>query len=176
LVSSTPVSTDIHGWFDFRDVYDYVAKTIPECGNFVEVGAWKGKSAVYLADRLEDINKPIKFHVVDTFKGDDETGMVEVLEEFKNNRGFREISIIEGDSAGTASQFADDSLDGVFIDAAHDYASAQRDIEAWLPKVKKGGFFGGHDADSPGVSKALESLGIEYNMIGRCWIKQPEKQ
>jgi glycosyltransferase involved in cell wall biosynthesis len=175
LVSGSPVSTDIHGWFDFRDVYDYVAKKIPECGQFVEVGAWKGKSAVYLADRLEDINKPIKFHVVDTFKGDDETGRVEVLEEFKNNRGSREISIIEGDSAESASQFADDSLDGVFIDAAHDYASAKRDIEAWLSKVKKGGFFGGHDADSEGVSKALESLGIKYNMVGRCWIKQNEK-
>ena len=175
LVSGSPISTDIHGWFDFRDVYDYVAKTIPECGQFVEVGAWKGKSAVYLADRLEDIEKQIKFHVVDTFKGDDETGRVDVLEEFKNNRGSREISIIEGDSAGSAAQFADDGLDGVFIDAAHDYASAKRDIEAWLPKVKNGGFIGGHDADSEGVQKALESLGIKYTIIGRCWIKQTKK-
>ena len=175
LVSGSAISTDIHGWFDFRDVYDYVAKTIPECGQFVEVGAWKGKSAVYLADRLEDIKKQIKFHVVDTFKGDDETGRVDVLEEFKNNRGSREISIIEGDSAGSAAQFADDAIDGVFIDAAHDYANAKRDIEAWLPKVKDGGFIGGHDADSEGVQKALESLGIKYTIIGRCWIKQPEK-
>ena len=106
----------------------------------------------------------------------DDVSMTQALNTYYEHYKPREISIIEGDSAGTASQFADDSLDGVFIDAAHDYASAQRDIEAWLPKVKKGGFFGGHDADSPGVSKALESLGIEYNMIGRCWIKQPEKQ
>lgn len=175
LTSNIGVSADIQGWFDFRDVYDYVAKTIPECGQFVEVGAWKGKSAVYLADRLEDIKKLIKFSVVDTFKGDNETGKVDVLQDFKNNRGSREISIIEGDSAETASQFDDDSLDGVFIDAAHDYPSAKRDIEAWLPKVKKGGFFGGHDADSEGVQKALNDLGIEYNMIGRSWIKQTEK-
>jgi predicted O-methyltransferase YrrM len=154
---------------------DYVAKIIPEGGKFVEVGAWKGKSAVYLADRLEDIKKTIDFSVVDIFKGDDETGKLDVLEEFKKNRGARKITIIEGDSAGSAAQFADDALDGVLIDAAHDYANAKRDIEAWLPKVKDGGFIGGHDADSEGVSKALESLGIKYNVIGRCWIKQHEK-
>jgi hypothetical protein len=175
LMCGTKVSSDIHGWFDFRDVYDFVAKALPDDGSFVEVGTWKGKSAIYLKDRLDDIGKSIKFWVVDTFEGDEDTGKVDVLPEFKENRGFRDIKIFESESAPAASGFDDDSLDGVFIDAAHNYDNALADIKAWLPKVKKGGFFGGHDADSPGVSKALESLGIEYKMIGRCWIKQPEK-
>jgi glycosyltransferase involved in cell wall biosynthesis len=175
LVTGSPVSTDIHGWFDFRDVYDYVAKTLPDGGKFVEVGAWKGKSAVYLADRLDDIKKTIEFSVVDTFKGDDETGRINVLDEFKNNRADRKITIIEGDSSDSSSLFEDGSLDGVFIDAAHDYDNAKRDIAAWIPKIKDGGFIGGHDADSEGVSKALESLGIKCNVVGRCWIKQQPK-
>jgi glycosyltransferase involved in cell wall biosynthesis len=175
LIQSKIVSTDVQGWFDFRDVYDYVAKTIPNDGKFVEVGAWKGKSSIYLADRFEDVKKTINFSVVDTFKGDFETGKVDVLDEFKKNRADRNITIIEGDSADSASQFEDGSLDGVFIDAAHDYDNAKRDISAWFPKVKTGGFFGGHDSDSEGVQKALESLGIKYNTVGRCWLKLLEK-
>jgi len=174
LKAGVKVSSEMDGWFDFRDVYDYVAKTMPNNGTFVEVGTWKGKSAIYLKDRLDDIKKPVDFWVVDTFRGDAETGEVNVLEEFKLNRGERDISIIEGDSAESADKFQNSTLDGVFIDAAHDYASAKRDIKSWLPKVKEGGFFGGHDADSEGVAKALDELGIKYAVVGRCWI-QTEK-
>lgn len=41
--------------------------------------------------------------------------------------------------------FRDESLDFVYIDGAHDYDSVKRDIELYLPKVKKGGYIGGHD-------------------------------
>lgn len=37
------------------------------------------------------------------------------------------------------------SLDLVFIDADHSYEGVREDIEAWLPKVKTGGWIGGHD-------------------------------
>jgi hypothetical protein len=171
LMLGIKMSSDIQGWFDFRDVYDFVAKMLPKDGQFVEVGAWKGKSAIYLRDRLDDIRKPVVLWVVDTFKGDDDTGKVDVLPEFKENRGERDINIFESESAPAAEGFDDDTLDGVFIDAAHDYENALADIKAWQPKVKKGGFFGGHDADSEGVRKALKKAGINYVVIGRCWIK-----
>lgn len=47
--------------------------------------------------------------------------------------------------------------DFVFIDAAHSYFSVQRDIKDWLPKVRQGGWFGGHDYHPkfPGVIKAV---------------------
>lgn len=53
--------------------------------------------------------------------------------------------IIRGDSAQSAELVPDNSLDFVFIDADHSYGGCLRDIKAWLPKIKEGGFIAGHD-------------------------------
>ena len=44
-----------------------------------------------------------------------------------------------------AELFDDESVDYVMIDAGHDYESVKKDINAWWPKVKKGGIIGGDD-------------------------------
>lgn len=57
-------------------------------------------------------------------------------------------------SKDAASSVPDGSLDFVYIDAKHDYASVKEDIALWWPKVKVGGLFAGHDylhASSPGI-------------------------
>lgn len=173
LRAGVNVSADIHGWFDFRDVYDYVAKMLPDAGCFVEVGSWKGKSAVYLADRLEDIDKVAIIKAVDTFEGDEDTGKQSVFDQFRINRGNRKITAVVNDSIKESKHYADGDIDGIFIDAAHDYESVKADIAAWLPKVKPGGFFGGHDIDSPGVNQAVDEAGFEFLTIGRCWVRKP---
>lgn len=173
LREGVKVSADIEGWFDFRDVYDYVAASLPEDGHFVEVGAWKGKSAVYLADRLKDLGKNFAPDCVDSFKGDDDTGKSDILAEFMANTQSRGIGYTVGDSAASAQWHPDKGMDGVFIDAAHDYENVKADIAAWLPKVKPGGFFGGHDIDAPGVKRAVDEAGFEYVTQGRCWIRNP---
>ena len=48
-------------------------------------------------------------------------------------------------SIKAARRFEDESLDFVFIDAAHDYDSVKEDIAAWAPKVRKDGIVSGHD-------------------------------
>ena len=173
LCEGVKVSAAIQGWFDFRDFYDYVAKVLPDDGKFVEVGAWKGKSAVYLADRLKDLGKSFAPDCVDTFKGDADTGQSDVLAEFMENTQSRGIGYTVGNSTKSADWHPDKSLDGILIDAAHDYESVKADITAWLPKLKPGGIFAGHDIDSPEVQRALADCGIEYETMGRVWIKKP---
>lgn len=51
------------------------------------------------------------------------------------------------DSVAAANDFSDGSLDFVYIDANHSYQFVKRDIDAWCPKVRKGGIIGGHDFD-----------------------------
>jgi len=57
-------------------------------------------------------------------------------------------------------QVADNSLNFVFIDGDHSYEGTKLDIELWLPKIKKGGWIGGHDfehekrPDLGGVTRA----------------------
>ena len=174
LCEGVKVSADIDGWFDFRDVYDYVAKTIPDDGTFTEVGAWKGKSICYLRDRLADLGKDgVDLIAVDTFEGDPDTGEENVWGQFLSNIGERDVSAYIQTSVDHAAVVPDAILDGVFIDAAHDYQNAKADIAAWLPKVKPGGFFGGHDIDAPGVLQAVTEAGFKWEQIGRCWIKKP---
>ena len=72
------------------------------------------------------------------------------------------VNPVRMDSILAAATYADKSLDFVFIDGAHNYESVKADIQAWLPKVKIGGFIGGHDYgnDEPenvnGVKKAVD--------------------
>jgi predicted O-methyltransferase YrrM len=65
---------------------------------------------------------------------------------------------IRSDSAGAASKFEDGSVDFVWIDAGHEYEEVKADIEAWMPKLKRGGVMGGDDYPFDGVSKAVKEL------------------
>jgi predicted O-methyltransferase YrrM len=65
--------------------------------------------------------------------------------------------VINEDSISAAAQVEDGSLDFVFIDGDHTYEACKRDIIAWLPKVKDGGWITGHDYhEFPGVKKAVD--------------------
>jgi predicted O-methyltransferase YrrM len=67
--------------------------------------------------------------------------------------------VINEDSVSAAAQVEDGSLDFVFIDGDHTYEACKRDIIAWLPKVKEGGWITGHDYHVfPGVKKAVDEL------------------
>ena len=71
-------------------------------------------------------------------------------------------TIIKGDSVEAAATIADASLDFVFIDGDHSYEGVKRDIEAWMPKVKPGGWLMGHDyPQRAGVKRAVDELGIK---------------
>jgi predicted O-methyltransferase YrrM len=55
----------------------------------------------------------------------------------------------------------DGSFDFVFIDADHSYESVIEDIACWRPKVRSGGWLGGHDYSKkygPGVIKAVDQV------------------
>ncbi len=53
--------------------------------------------------------------------------------------------ILRGTSLEAATEFADLSLDFVYLDAQHHYEAVRDDLELWHPKVKRGGVPGGHD-------------------------------
>lgn len=77
--------------------------------------------------------------------------------------------IVRKSSVEAAKDFADASLDFVFIDADHSYEAVKADIQAWLPKVKPGGFISGHDyenTDFPafGVKQAVDELFREVEL------------
>ena len=72
-----------------------------------------------------------------------------------------------------ASLYGDKAFDFVFIDADHTYEGVRADIDAWLPKVRPGGWLMGHDfnaKDFPGVIKAVtETFGRPRTYPDHVW-------
>ena len=58
----------------------------------------------------------------------------------------KEISIIEKDSLEAVNDIPDESLDFIFFDAMMSKEQTFNEALAYYPKIKKGGFFTGHDA------------------------------
>ena len=90
-------------------------------------------------------------------------------------RWFPQHHIIRATSVLAATLFPTGYFDFVYIDADHRYESVMQDIKAWLPKVAKGGFLGGHDYGGkrhPGVTKAVDEVFGENVTIldGMVWI------
>ena len=162
----------IPGWFNFHAVYDRMVAQAADGAAFVEVGAWFGRSTAYLAKRVRTSGKAITLHVVDTWRGS--PGEAAHQDEVARHGGdlfpaFRAhmarngvlnlLRPVQKLSADAARDFADGSLDFVYIDAAHDPVSVSADIRAWWPKVKAGGFLGGHDYGTfDGVTGVVDGL------------------
>jgi predicted O-methyltransferase YrrM len=68
----------------------------------------------------------------------------------------------QGKSVDVAEKFQNGCFDYVYIDGAHDYMNVLRDLNAWYPKVKKGGIFAGHDFWFDGVKQAVQDFFSTY--------------
>ena len=69
-----------------------------------------------------------------------------------------DVVFIEKPSVEASKHIQDGSLDFVYIDASHNQKEVEKDINAWHPKIKREGVFGGHDYDKLGVKKAIEKI------------------
>ena len=55
-------------------------------------------------------------------------------------------------------QVPDEYYDFIFLDAHCSYKQMYEDLEKWLPKVKSGGVFSGHDYSEPPTWWAVENF------------------
>ena len=168
-------------WFTYPKLYSDMIGKYKSGAKFVEVGSWKGRSAVYMAVEILNSNYDIDFSCVDTWEGSIEHKEMDVI---KSNLLYKEfltnispvkkyINPIRASSKEASSFFEDSSLDFVFIDASHEYEDVLEDIKYWLPKIKKGGTLAGHDYGSSGVNKAVNEYFNNSKFISTeedCWI------
>lgn len=163
----------IPGYFDFAGLYHNLVLDIPDNGHFVEVGTWYGRSVIYLANQFKAFGKRVKIDCVDTWDGGTDSVLQAQLaqeprdlfsvfmDHVRASRNQHIINPVRLPSIEAAKQYADNSLDVVFIDADHHYEAVLADLNAWYPKVKPGGIIAGHDFSfspqfaHPGVTKAV---------------------
>lgn len=172
----------VPGHFNYENIYRHMIAFTPMNSKerFVEIGAWKGKSVCYAGVEIINSGKNIKLDSIDTWEGspgepalmNDESIINNTLyfDYLKNIEPVREVVFpIKMPSVQAAKLYEDNSLFFVFIDGSHLYEAVKEDILAWMPKVKSGGFIGGHDIDQTeefnGVRKAVDELIGPKNII-----------
>jgi hypothetical protein len=69
-----------------------------------------------------------------------------MMQTFLNVYDFNQRAVmLREESVEAADLFPDGSLDFVYLDGDHTEIGIKRDLNAWYPKVKKGGILSGHD-------------------------------
>ena len=169
-------------WFSYPILYSEMVQKFPSGSKFVEVGCWKGKSAAYMAVEIANSTKDIEFYCIDTWEGSIEHEGVKELTKLydiflSNMKPVEDYYFpLKISSLDAVKKFKDESLDFVFIDASHEYEDVKKDIEMWLPKVKPGGIFAGHDYYVgehdwfPGVKQAVNETLSGFDCSEICWI------
>jgi hypothetical protein len=133
---------------------DLMYDTIPKGGIGAELGVCRGVNAVQLIFRT----KPSVLFLVDTWKISEKRRMAHddpnlwyddyfdsVTEIFNKEIKQGKVILRKQDSTSFLDSLEDNSLDWVYIDAAHQYQHVSREIDLSIKKVKSGGHIMGHD-------------------------------
>lgn len=174
---------EVFGYFSpmHQEEYNRLVSLSPNKSHIAEVGSFRGKSLCSIAPTIK--KKKLQVVAVDLFDNvtytynegnvlDHKTGM---LDDFKKNIdafGLTPyVEVVQWSSVLSAQYFKDNFFSFVFIDAAHDYESVKEDIDAWWPKVEKGGILSGHDYGEPwpGVCKAVSGKFDIYHVKNEIW-------
>lgn len=161
--------------------FDFLRVCVQQFGwlSGAELGVWQGRTIVHLLHHCPSL----RMIGVDLWQPQPGNPGPEGYEDWPHEiheaRARRSVkkyggrgTIIKGWTTEVAKQVPDASLDFVFVDADHSYEGCHRDIVAWIPKVKVGGWMIGHDITWPGVRQAVDELLPGYE-IGPdvCWFR-----
>lgn len=158
---------------------DYFLKeyfgTFPLVG--VEVGVWQG----YHAKQILNLLNLNKLYLVDHYLPFAEGKIVYSTEQVERNfeiakarvSNFNRVTFLKMDSVEATNEVPNE-LDFVYIDANHTFKGVQADLEAWFPKIRVGGVFGGHDfsVDFQSVIRAV--INFAYKTDAKLYFKNPD--
>jgi hypothetical protein len=122
-----------------------------------EIGVWDGKFSEILCQELPKTKiysiDPWEFYPL--YKNFRKPWMFEPTYQKTKEKlsQYPNSEIIRKKSLDAVKDFADDSLDFVFIDADHRFQFITNDIAEWSKKVRSGGIISGHDFAEGHASK-----------------------
>lgn len=145
-----------------------------------EIGVWTGTMSKKLLDgnpwlRLYQIDRWKKYSEEEQMKEGFTKFSLETQETYnkakaKNLKKMKNypkrVKTFELSSLMASEIFGNRFFDMVFIDGLHSFEDCKADIKAWWPKIKTGGWIGGHDFHNRlGVKLAV------YSLFGIDWIE-----
>lgn len=141
-------------WLASREEFPHLLNGRHLFGCGVEIGVQKGEFSEVILDTWRGRH----LISVDPWMTDEAEQYVDIanVAQTQHNAFFEETkvrlnrfgarsSIWRLTSLDAAAKIPDFSLDFVYIDARHDYASVMEDLAAWQRKVRPGGILAGHD-------------------------------
>ena len=170
----------LEGYFDYQDIYQKVVSNAKEGEHFVEIGSFLGKSGSFMAVEIINSQKDIRFDCIDHWRGSEEHKELDIIDNMfdiylKNIEPVKHIvNPIREDRSEASKLYEDESIDFIFVDAAHDFNSVTTDLMCWWPKLKKNGIIGGDDLPHPPVASAVNSFfkdkNVKINSTYRHWL------
>ncbi len=169
--------SDEIGGLDYRDLYSYVVHRYNNA-KFVEIGSFRGASAVFMGTLILNNNKNIKLYCVDPWEDSEEAKKTQpprnelidnigVYNDFLKN--IEEVKScvfpIRKPSTIAVEGFENNDLDFIFIDGDHSYEAVSSDLNIWWPKLKDGGIIAGHDFWASQIYQAVYDFCLKNNLL-----------
>jgi len=172
---------EIFGWSeDILPWEEEISKTLPFTARWVTVGAYRGRSMLFLADCLQRQGKTaarvigIDAAVFEVDSPLEWTRARNTVHKEWGNGPRVQVELRVAWSPEAAEDFPDGWADGVFIDGSHTEEGAEADIIVWRRKVRPGGILAGHDYKEGefGVKAAVDRLlpGFERVPDSSLWV------
>ncbi|MCL6096198.1 MAG: class I SAM-dependent methyltransferase [Patescibacteria group bacterium] len=156
---------DVDGWLwkEEGEILYRLAQLNKDLGVIVELGSYKGKSTICLAQGSKKVSGG-KVYALDNFIGDSYVGIKKTsfYNQFLLNieKYFLKeyVESVKGDFSEAVKSW-NKPIRLLFIDGSHNHEDVKRDFENWEPKVAHGGIIVFHDALVwPGVSKFVRQI------------------
>lgn len=179
---------DLTGWGSAHPAF-VAALTQLRPKLIIEVGTWKGGSALYMAAIARKLELDCEIVCVDTFLGSHEhwldptlkrdlaicNGRPQLYFQFLANvvkKGMQDlITPFPISSSAAAYFFAHHGIraDLIYIDAGHEYPEVRRDIELYWPLLRAGGALLGDDFSPkwPGVMQAVKEFAVAQGLTAQ---------
>ena len=181
---------NIQGW---RSQHPYLDEAVEQFrpSVVVEIGTWKGASALHLARAMAERDVAGTVIAVDTWLGAvDHWADASLFSELATEHGFPSLyrtflaNVLRAGQAERVIPLPLDSVnaaalmrlrgvtaDVIHLDAGHEEASGAADLRAWWPVLRPGGLFIADDYDSlggrfPGVTRAVDAFCIAFGVRG----------
>jgi len=136
-------------------------------GEVAEIGSWRGITTVALANNTSKTVYAIDPHPIGAFDG-----VQEAFDAFKSRiDDVGNIKYVRECSGAAFKQCSNLTFSMVFVDAMHDYVSANFDTSIWSSRISPGGLLAMHDVDDhPGVNLALQRVlrRSDWTPFGYC--------
>ena len=151
-----------------------VKKLLPKKNKCLEIGVYQGEFSLKILNSF----KPKELYLIDPFNNGVEplTNQEEYVEHhhkilYSDDKCLMNVYNTMGDSiksgvvkidrnlsTDAVGNYNDEYFDFIYIDGCHLYECVKFDLENYFPKLKVGGYIGGHDYGDFGVKDAVDEF------------------